>query len=123
MRKTQTVSGNPAYSLTLHICVTLKDFATALCDKAYKDKRLDFSSLTKTKAMEILQHSLQWHGRSGQYPNPDGVGETQDEYNDYYNKARAWVIENYPYLAPATLSYTWTTQEGLEELGKNNTKP
>lgn len=97
-KKTRTVGGDPAFAYQLNICITLRDFAIALCERAYNDRGLDFESLTKTKAKEILHERIQFHGRHGEYDDPDGVGETQDEYNEYFIKARGWVAKNYPWL-------------------------
>lgn len=99
MIKTKTVGGESAYRIKLEIIFTLSNFAIALGEQQFHNKNINFKTLKKKKALEILYKRLSLFGRRGEYNIDESIGcDHMQEYNECYLKAKQWVIKNYPYL-------------------------
>jgi hypothetical protein len=98
MKKSKTHGGDPAYGISLKVIFTHTDFTKALGEEQYKTGRLDFETLKKKEAYNILKHRLQWNGRLGEYQGLDLGSDMIEEYNECWEKASEWVSKNYPYL-------------------------
>ena len=67
-------------------------------EKNFYSKNPNFDNLKKRKAMVILKRRLEWNGRQGEFQNFDDIGDDTKVLNEEYDKAKQWVIKNYPYL-------------------------
>lgn len=100
MVKGQLKSGDKMFVVRVEHFVTKTVFATALTDNYYS-KGEDFETgLTKKKAEEILRRALFFNGIYGQYEAGyfEATDEEGERYNEIYEAANEWVIDNHPYL-------------------------
>lgn len=102
MKKTYTVGGSSAYKIAIPTIMTLASAARALSEHKYENREFDFSILKKRKAIEIIKERFFRHGINGVWEafsgDGNGLGDTQEELNGYYDEANEWLLKNYPYL-------------------------
>jgi hypothetical protein len=98
MTKSYNGHGDPIFIVRIRSYVSKEIFAKALGEQAYMRDNIEFSTLTRTQAREILDNHLFHHGLGGAYEGLDDLGDHTDEYNSEIDVAMEWVVKNYPYL-------------------------
>lgn len=100
MKKSKLVDGTPFYGIRVEHFVTKHVFARAMASYCWTyNKEFDIN-ISKRQAMKLLKKQLFQQGIQGLYTdNWDGASEEYvSPFNDAYDKATAWVDNNYPYL-------------------------
>ena len=81
--------------------VKCRDFAIALTEKFYGERKCFDKSITKKNAEEILKRSLFFYGLQGQFE--DGYFEASFEegerYNAIYSDATEWIKSKYSWFS------------------------
>ena len=99
MTKSKLIDGRNMFVVKTEHYVTLQAFCRALASHQLRKNEL-MLNLTKKEAWEILKSELFMHGIDGEYVDEDC--DYTPFYNNGYQKAKEWVIKNYPYLAEIT---------------------
>lgn len=98
--KTLLTSGQNAYALNVRMLITRDVFGRALSEESFAYGDISFATLSKKRAIELLNKRLRFHGSEGEFQGLDDIGDRQDELNEEYRKACDWIDRNYPYLKP-----------------------
>jgi len=102
MRKSQTTGGENCLIIKVEMVATKIVISMAIADYCYGERSDGFFKLGKKAALEIIKKQLRFHGQKGQFEafsgNGNGLGENQEEWNNYFTQAESWIDKNYPYL-------------------------